>query len=94
MRNLGDGYTEGDYQYFAWLRDKHVELADAMGIFRTWRGSKDVYKPDERYTPDSGWVDTLWMYEVRTERKRGWLKWITNEEAEQFKEILAARGES
>ncbi|NGY59894.1 hypothetical protein G7043_13270 [Lentzea sp. NEAU-D13] len=82
--------VDGKYDHFAWLDDDKSSLDDAWRIIRTWT-SPQGYHLENTYTIDSGWVRSHVREDVQDARKGGWLMPITDEDAERYKEIVAAR---
>ncbi|MEU4522711.1 hypothetical protein AB0F52_28865 [Amycolatopsis sp. NPDC024027] len=72
------------YRYWAWLDEVDSSPDRAKEIIRTWTNSNG-FTVSEGHTPE-GWNRTGTYWDVRGRHERGYLLWITTEDAERLTE--------
>jgi len=71
-----------EYRYWAWLDEDDSSPDRAKEIIRTWE-SPEGFPMSESHTPD-GWKRTGTYWDVRGRHERGYLLWITTEDADRL----------
>ncbi len=71
-----------EYRYWAWLDEDDSSPDRAKEIIRTWE-SAEGFTRSQSHTPD-GWKPTGTYWDVRGQHERGYLLWITAEDAERL----------
>lgn len=89
-RKISYDPVDGKYNYFALLHDDHDSVDKAREVIREWT-TPQGYNHEERYTPDAGWTRSYLRDDINRSHKSLWLKPITEEDVERYKELEAER---